>query len=49
MRGKHRELFSMPFMVGRYLEKTERLTLEEHGAYLLLLCGMWRNKGSLRA
>lgn len=49
MSKRHKELFSMPFMVERYMAKTKLLTLEEHGAYLLLLCEMWCNKGSLRA
>lgn len=38
-----KNLPSMPFIVDRYLGDTRHLTLEEHGAYLLLLCEMWRN------
>ena len=38
-----KNLPSMPFIVDRYMGDTRHLTLEEHGAYLLLLCEMWRN------
>jgi uncharacterized protein YdaU (DUF1376 family) len=44
---KPKELFSMPFMVDRYLQKTENLSLEQHGAYCLLLFAMWKEKGSV--
>lgn len=40
-----KNLPSMPFLVDRYMNDTRRLTLEEHGAYLLLLCEMWSNRG----
>jgi uncharacterized protein YdaU (DUF1376 family) len=33
----------MPFYVGDYLRKTSRLTLEQHGAYLLLILDCWTN------
>jgi uncharacterized protein YdaU (DUF1376 family) len=41
------KLFSMPFIVDAYLNDTDHLSLEEHGAYCLLLFHMWKNKGSL--
>lgn len=37
----------MPFIVDDYARDTAHLTLEEHGAYLLLLMSMWRHKGSI--
>jgi len=42
-----KNLPSMPFLVDRYVNDTSHLTLEEHGAYLLLLCNMWRRAGSI--
>ena len=33
----------MPLFVADYLADTKRLTLEEHGAYLLLILDYWRN------
>jgi len=39
--------FSMPLLVDRYLGDTERLSLEQHGAYMLLLMAMWKNNGSI--
>jgi uncharacterized protein YdaU (DUF1376 family) len=41
------KLPSMPFMVDTYLADTTHLTLEEHGAYLLLLMAMWRRNGQI--
>ena len=41
------KLPSMPFFVDAYLADTTHLTLEEHGAYLLLLMSMWRRGGSI--
>lgn len=38
---------AMPFLVDRYLADTTHLSLEEHGAYLLLLLAMWRRNGSI--
>jgi uncharacterized protein YdaU (DUF1376 family) len=37
----------MPFFVGDYLADTADLSLEEHGAYSMLLLLMWKQGGSL--
>ena len=42
-----KNLPSMPFLVEKYLKKTKHLSLEEHGAYFLLLCHMWQAGGTL--
>lgn len=39
--------FSMPFLVDKYLADTSHLSLEEHGAYCLLLFNMWQGGGRL--
>lgn len=39
------KLPSMPFLVDAYVADTTHLSLEEHGAYLLLLFAMWRRDG----
>jgi uncharacterized protein YdaU (DUF1376 family) len=41
------KLLSMPFLVDKYLADTDHLSLEEHGAYCLLLFRMWQRGGSL--
>ncbi len=43
------KLPSMPFLVDRYLGDTTHLTLEEHGAYMLLLFAMWKRAGAIAA
>lgn len=37
----------MPFYVGDYIKKTQHLTTEQHGAYLLLIFSMFAAGGSL--
>lgn len=39
----------MPFYVADYILDTSHLSLEEHGAYLLLMFTMWRRGGELPA
>lgn len=38
---------AMPFFVDAYLADTSHLTLEEHGAYVMLLMAMWRRDGTI--
>lgn len=37
----------MPFYVGAYRKKTNRLTTEQHGAYLLLIMELWVQGGEM--
>jgi len=37
----------LPFYVGDYLSDTLGLTVEEHGAYFLLILAYWKNRGPL--
>lgn len=41
------EFPAMPLWTDAYLADTSDLTTIEHGAYLLLLISMWRNRGEL--
>lgn len=38
---------AMPIFIDAYLADTTHLSVEEHGAYLLLLMAMWRRNGSV--
>jgi len=37
----------LPFYVGDYLGKTQHLTTEQDGAYVLLLFALWQRGGSI--
>lgn len=38
----------MPLWVGSYLKNTQRLTTEQHGAYLLLIMEYWISQGPIK-
>jgi len=46
-RSKPMERAFMPLYVGRYLRKTRRLGVAEHGAYMLILMTLWEEGGTI--